>query len=137
MKARLALEVFGENTRRQYAGVRKLFYAHGERNTFDRLIGMPPPSCWVAEIKGYGDIYKYDREFLPRKLDYTHANGIGSRGIMAEYILESGRVYEVKQQLSWNQSRRYFCLVSGFGDIVELDEDQVAQYIDELPRGDD
>lgn len=131
MKARLALEVFGENTRAKFAAARQLFKQNNAERTFNRAIGMPPRSCWVAEITGISPIYKYEREFLPRKLDYTNANSVGSRGVVAEYILESERIYEVKEQVSWSRTRRYFCAVSDEGDIVVVPEEYVQEYFEE------
>lgn len=131
MKARLALELFGEDVRSEFAGMRKIFQAGKAGRQFDRVIGTLPPSCWVAEITDADPLYKYERQFLPRKLDYTHANSVGSRGVIAEYILESGKIYEVKEQISWSRTRRYFCAVSDDGDIVEVPEEYVREYLEE------
>lgn len=130
MKGRLAFEVFGENIRSQIYGLEGLFKSASADKLFKDAIGKPPHPYWVAEIIDTHPIYKYERKFLPKKLDYTHANSVGSRGIIAEYILESEKVYEVKQQITWKQSRRYFCAVSDDGDVIEIPETYVQEFFE-------
>ena len=51
---------------------------------------------------------------------------------MAEYILESGRIYQVKSQTSWKNTDKYFCIVSDDGDIVKITEDTVSAKLKSL-----
>ena len=83
-----------------------------------------PPSGWVAEITGFDDVYKYKREFLRYRKDYSRANSKGSRGVFAEYILESGKVYDVR-----SNKNRYFCTVNEQGDIVKIQETEVKEWL--------
>lgn len=123
MKAALHLELFGENTREYFKFYRHIFELFDHQETFDNLVGgVPPRSSWVAEITGPDEKYGLRRVFLRPKLDYSRANAQGSRGIFAEYILESGHIYEVLSRVSWRRDERYFCTISDDGDVVELSE---------------
>ena len=86
--------------------------------------GGEGPSGWVAEITGSDPKYKYVRKFLRYKKDYSRSNSKGSRGVYAEYILETGKIYDVK-----NNKRRYFCKVDDDGDIIQIDESEVKEWI--------
>ena len=66
-----------------------------------------PSSSWVAEIVGLHPKYKLDRAFLPYKKDYSRSNSVGSRGVYANYILEAGHIYDIK-----DFKDRYFCAVT-------------------------
>lgn len=123
MKAALHLELFGENNREYFKLYRHIFELFDHQETFDNLVGgVPPRSSWVAEITGPDEKYGLRRVFLRPKLDYSRANAQGSRGIFAEYILESGHIYDVLSRVTWKRSERYFCTVSDDGDIVNLSE---------------
>jgi hypothetical protein len=87
-----------------------------------RLMGGGPPMPWVAEITGSHPRFGLHREFLPFNKDFEEANGVGSRGVNAIYVLESGKAYEVFQRTSWKGSRRFFATVSEAGEIVELQD---------------
>ena len=137
MKGILILELFGEDTRQLFKICRGMFEVGGVdfgRMYFDRHIGTPPRSSWVAEITGPDEKYGLSREFLSGKMDYSKANGKGSRGIFAEYILSPGKIYEVKSQETWSRSRRYFCTVGDDGEIVELDEETACHAVGALTR---
>ncbi len=128
MKAILEIELFGEDTRKML----KLWTSIANdalEGLGDMVIGNMPPSGWVAEIIGFDPKYKYARNFLKRKLDYSRANSKGSRGVYAEYILESGKIYEVKEQTSWKRSHRYFCTVNQEGDIITIGEGEVQEWL--------
>jgi len=128
MKAYLEIELFGDDVRQ----LNKLY-----RNLSNELLpgigdvtfGNTPSSGWVAEITGFDPKYKYLRNFLKYKKEYSRSNSKGSRGIMAEYILESGHIYQVKSQTSWKNVDKYFCIVSNDGDIIKITEEDV---IDQL-----
>jgi hypothetical protein len=126
MKAYLEIELFGEDARQLY----RLWENIGNMllpSLGTVVFGGKPPSGWVAEITGFDSQYKYARSFLKRKLNYSRANSKGSRGIYAEYILESGKLYDVKEQTSWKKTHRYFCTVSQEGDIIILPESKVME----------
>ena len=131
MKAYLEIELFGEDTRqltKLYANItNEIIQGLGEA-TF----GSMPASGWVAEITGFDPKYKYCRKFLKYKKEYSRSNSKGSRGIMAEYILESEHIYQVKSQTSWKNVRKYFCIVNENGDIIEISEEEVSNRFKKL-----
>ncbi|MEM5795162.1 MAG: hypothetical protein AAGU23_02635 [Bacillota bacterium] len=92
------------------------------------IFGGPDPfKPWVAEITGLDPVYKFKREFLKAKKDYTHSNGTGSRGIYVNYIIECGRIYEVKCMATSTRIDRYFCMAEENGDIKRLTREEVEQ----------
>lgn len=138
MKGILLLELFGENTRQQFKIYRRLFELGGGdfgRMYFDKYLGgIPPRSSWVAEITGPDEKYGLNRKFLNPKMDYSRSNSVGSRGIIAEYILSEGKIYEVKSQVSWKHADRYFCTVSPEGDIIEIEEYMACHAVGALTK---
>lgn len=132
MKAYLEIELFGEDER-QFC---RLWKDAGDAiipGLGTALIGSDPPSGWVAEITGYNQKYKYARKFLKCRKDYSRANSKGSRGIFAEYILESGKIYEIKRQISWKNAERFFCIVDNDGNIRRIDEGKVKEMLGDPP----
>lgn len=128
MKASLRIEAIGDDAlqhRRLWTGVmNELVPGMG-----DAVMGKFPASYWVAEITGTDPTYKWRREFIKGKKDYGGANSVGSRGIFIHYILESGKVYEVKARTSWRSSDRYFCRVDDAGNIVRMAETEVQAWL--------
>jgi hypothetical protein len=128
MKATLGLELFGDNIMRQMQATRRSLNELGP-GLGDEIIGKVPAGTWVAEIIGHDLRYGYQRQFSGEPPDYTRANSKGSRGVFAWYILESGRTYEVKAQLSWSRTERYFCFVSPEGEIIRIDKEEVDAWL--------
>lgn len=115
MKANLKIEAIGHDS---YQFMR----------SWSRLMDMPKPDYWVAMITGkYSGGYKL--AYLVAKTDYKHANSVGSRGVYLHYILESGHIYQVSQPISWKRTRKYYCTVTDEGEIVEVNEEYVDQWI--------
>lgn len=128
MKAVKEIELFGEDTRalfKFYTGV----INDGVPGLGDRMIGGLPSSGWAAEITGTDPKYKYARCFLKPKKDYSRANSKGSRGVYAEYVLESGRIYEFKEQVSNKRVIRYFCTVDDEGNVKDILESEVKEWL--------
>lgn len=126
MKAFLELELFSEDTRamaKLYSNIADCIVP----GLGGMVIGTIPPSSWVAEITGFDEKYKYARKFLKPKKDYSRANSKGSRGVFAEYIIESRKIYEVKASLTWRRIERYFCTVDEEGEIIKLEESEVIE----------
>lgn len=92
------------------------------------IIGKISSSCWVAEITGFDPDYNYRRTFPKPKIDRSRANSVGTRGVYKIYTLEEGHIYEVKEQISWQRSQRYFCTVAN-GQITALTKKQMIQII--------
>lgn len=47
---------------------------------------------------------------------------------MLWFVLESGHYYEIKEQISWQRSERYFCRVSADGDIIRVTKEEVMEW---------
>jgi len=123
MKAFLELELIGDNVVQEYKFFRNM--TNGMVPGLGTLtFGSMPPSAWTAEITGFDDKYKYARHFLRFKKDYSRSNSKGSRGVYAEYILESDRIYDVR-----NNKNRFFCTVDNDGNIKKLTEDEVITWL--------
>lgn len=129
MKGMLRAEIFGDDVRQKFKIARSIFNdAAPGAHLGDKGFKIPS-STWCAEITGFDCKYKYRRNFVRGKKDYTTANSNGSRGMYYEWIMDSGHIYEVKEQVSWSRTIRYFCTVSESGDIVKLDESEVIKWL--------
>lgn len=118
MKAALKLEAIGQNYVR-------------ELRSFDRFcsdqIGIPFEKCpyrhgvweisWGKAVPVRGD------------WDYSQANSKGSRGVYIIYILDSGKLYQVAEPVSWKRTRHYFAGVNDFGEIIEMDEKEAMEWL--------
>jgi len=69
------------------------------------------------------------REYLKPNVDYTNSNSVGSRGVTLCYILETGHVYHVQHMPSWTRSEQYYCRVTDEGDIDQIEESEVLQWL--------
>lgn len=131
MKATLALEYIGEGNERRL-------------KDFERLIDGLAPGLggvvvgegftrrpWVTEIVGREDSAKLVRRSLLANWQRKDANSKQTRGVYLWFILESGRLYEVRACQSWRSTRRYFCTVSEDGAIYELTPEQAAEWVNE------
>jgi len=72
-----------------------------------------PNHPWVAEIRGAGTTYRFDRKFITPSGD--------ARG--KEFRLEPGRIYEVCE----SNGSRYFTLVSG-GGLTTFSQEEVESF---------
>jgi|GEM_PF-1008693 len=126
MKAFLEIELKGDDMRQMmklWTGVTNMIFP----GLGDLTFGGYPSSGWVAEITGFDKKFKYQRNFLRYKKDYSRANSKGSRYVYAEYILESGKLYDVK-----DNKERYFCTVNDEGDIITLTEQEVVEWLNNI-----
>jgi hypothetical protein len=90
---------------------------------------MRRPPVWVAEIMGFNEKYGYERRFLRGELDITGAIYRGRRGVVRWYIIDSGHVYEVKEQTNYKAFDHYFCTVDDEGDIVRFEKEVVDAWL--------
>jgi hypothetical protein len=125
MKAQLKIEAIGDNINQISA-----FFT---RMTDDMVPGLgtmtfggKPFRYWCARIVGFDPVYKYCREFIRPKKDYSQANSKGSRGVWLYFLLESGFVYEAK-----SSKRRFFCEVNTDGNVVDVSKEYVDEWISE------
>jgi hypothetical protein len=126
MKATLSLEAIGYNTYKSFSDFDRLSSKWGYPND------PAPFPCWVAEIiRWYPLDQDYSRRYLKYSTDYSKSNSKGSRGVYFWYILESGRIYQIKEPQSWSRTKLYFCKVSDNGEIIEIAEDEARQCLKE------
>lgn len=83
---------------------------------------LNPFKYWVAEITGFSSMYKYERLFLPFKMDYSRSKKGGSRGVYKVYVLETGRIYDVSECC-----KRFFMRLGPEGDILKIKEREVEE----------
>jgi hypothetical protein len=83
-----------------------------------------PGQPWVAEVVGTDPRYGLRRRFLRAKVDYYHANSVGTRGVMLCYLLDPGPIYEIYRKTSWTNAERFFARVED-GRIVRVTRGEV------------
>ena len=131
MKAMLKIERFGVQEANKLALFRRMLnkYSAGAGS---KVIGSGFSNPWVAQIVGTDPQFRLSRRFLQPSTDYKESNSAGSRGIHFFYVLESGNLYEAKEQVSWKKWGRYFCAVTESGDIHYLTDDEVQEWLSAL-----
>ncbi|KKN87474.1 hypothetical protein LCGC14_0259290 [marine sediment metagenome] len=83
-----------------------------------------PSRAWVARVRINANGY-VDRDFLRADaVDYSDANGAGSRGIFKCYWLDERAYYEVSAPQSWRGTDRYFCETIN-GEIIRMTKEEV------------
>lgn len=87
---------------------------------------------WVAEITGADSKFGFKRSFLKGNWERSKSNYTGSRGTKLCFILESGKLYEVKSPVSWRSVDRYFCVVTEDGDIKRTTETEAKTCLKNL-----
>lgn len=83
---------------------------------------------WVAEITGRDEKYGLKRNFLEAKWLRRDANGAQSRGVMLDFCLKPGLLYQVQSHVSWRKTDRYFCIVEG-DSIMRLSENEAMEWL--------
>lgn len=106
MKTYFELERWGDDA---YYAARRL---GGRWNLGSRCRMADPrlePCVWRT-LPGFerGDKLSYRR-------DYSRANGSGSRGVYAVYELDLGRIYEVRERISWGRVTEYHIIAEPDG----------------------
>lgn len=88
---------------------------------------------WVAEITGLNDVYVFARKFLRPVRDYGEANSVGTRGVVALYMLREAAIYEFAEPNGHKTVRRYFGQVRD-GQVVKLTGEEVIACLSEKAR---
>jgi len=96
-------------------------------NRHNKYLRMPSPR--VAEIRGFGDKFFFDRRFLESNTDYADS-GEGNRGTCLVFHLHEARVYEVFDTKTWGFHDRYFCTVKD-NKIIRISEEEVIKWLTE------
>ena len=92
-----------------------------DQAAFKRGMGFPADAFpGVRLIYSSGALGRYIRS----RKDYTNANSVGSRGVVAYYELEGPAAYAVSDAVSWKRIEKYGLIVSTLGEgyRVSLDE---------------
>ncbi len=115
MRAVLALEFIGENVwaynRARTRGLTESLAAYERTYLQPGLAHQQRP--WVARLTGLDMSGRgFVREFQRGQIDYSQANGTGSRGVWIYYALKPG-YYEVYARETWKRARQYFLFVEG------------------------
>ncbi len=127
--ATLKIEYIGEAQDARltlYHGITKEALGKG---VADALIGkkrMRMP--WVAKVTGRDEKYGFHREFLAAKWLRRDANSTQSRGVMLEFDLQEGQLYQVHSFVSWRREDRYFCVVNA-ESIRRISENEVMEWL--------
>lgn len=108
--------------------MRKAFW-QGEKIGRSPLSGRDTTRPWVARITGLSAEYEYHRQFLRAKQDWTQANSAGTRGAHFVYTLTEGEFYEAYRKTSQQLSERIFLTVTAEGDVVEIEQEEVDQWL--------
>lgn len=102
--------------------------------TLHRLgIRVPlPPRYYVYRLTmANGELHQHRLEHMK---DFTEANGAGTRGVYAEYILSEGEYYEVKQPRTWDKADYYYCTARA-GDVVRITKEEVMACLENARSG--
>jgi len=126
MWTQIKIEAYYDNVDQAMNSFRKMTNAISP-GLGDQTFGKPDHPYWVAQIIDFDPHFKYKREFIRGKKDYSEANSKGSRGVFVFYLLESGNIYEVKTYKS-----RYFCKVNQEGEIIKMTKEEVDKWLKEL-----
>jgi|SRR5579884_2167758 len=123
----LKLEFIAEN---YYAYKRQASVPDENTERYREFLGRNQSRPWVKRlIRKEGQL---EHEFMYAQIDYSQANGTGSRGVYLYYWLPSG-VYEVNERCSWTRTRRYFCRVE-YGQLQEITQEEVEQWLSEKSK---
>lgn len=130
MKTVIELEFIGEHL---------WAYEHARQRGSERLIAAwereflrPGPAHlmrpWVARLIGLDERFGAAREFVNAQIDYSRANGTGSRGVYLYFLLTPG-VYEVNARTSWKSTRRYYIRATDDGRYTEIPREEVESWL--------
>jgi hypothetical protein len=118
MKALLRLEAIGEGYREEY---RRTGRARGAAALRTVALDRKPE---VAEVSQSRPGERRLTRLRPDR-DYARASSTANRGLYWLFVIESGHLYQVRELVTWNHERTYFCTVSAQGEIVEVPEGQI------------
>lgn len=129
MKASLILEYIGEAQDARLSLYGKIIdqISPGLGNQVIGCNRMRMP--WIAEVTGIDNKFGFKRNFLKGNWERSKSNATGSRGTRLCFVIESGRLYEVKSPQSWRSIDRYFCTVSEEGNIRRITETEAKTWL--------
>lgn len=107
MKHSLSLEYIGYNYDKQLS-LRTNSLGPLSPALVRAIIGKVPSRLYVAEIKGRDPRFFFKRFFLKGRKDFIDANSVCSRGVKVYFTLDEGKVYEIKEPISWKRNEVYY-----------------------------
>lgn len=102
--------------------------AIGDHLTTQSFVRMPPRN-WVGQIVGQSANGKWARVYLNGVRDYRTSNSVGSRGIVVNYLLDPGLIYEVAQPMTWKSTARFFARIED-SKIIKMTEEEVRECLE-------
>jgi hypothetical protein len=102
-------------------------YGYEKSDSRNRFKGWNKKQSYIARIIDFDSEFIYKRVFVHGYLDFSKANGAGSRGIFKTYFLDDG-LYEVSQRTTWKSIDRYFILVSN-GQYHKIMTEEANQWL--------
>lgn len=127
MLAVIGLEYIGEN---YYSYERNSLFYHAKSERYKHYLRYDFSRPWVAKITGRHPVYRYNREFMRGRKDYSRSNSVGSRGIYLYFYLEDG-IYEVNERVSWTTTKRYFVRAE-CGEYEEIEKEEVEECLNSI-----
>lgn len=127
MKAVLRLEYIGAATwdrLRQFERFERLVFGGKEAPWDGDYMAQPGPR--VLEYRLDGGAWIVSRIYGQR--DYSKANSRGTRGVMVNYIIESGALYRVKEPVSWRSVAHYFVTVTADGGLLRMTKEEALEW---------
>lgn len=87
-----------------------------------------PPRPYVAEVMGFvpGGLA---RRFVQSQSDWRHANSLATRGARLLFIVESGRLYEIREPQTWNRTIRFWAVWDETGKKEELTTQEAMEWL--------
>lgn len=128
MLTMVKIELFNDNLT-QHFEFNKRLANHLFPGVGEIVFGKYQSSFFVAEIIGVDYKYTFKRLFINGKKDYSNSNSKGSRGIFMYYFLDSSKIYDIKRQVSWKKTERFYCKFNNNGEVVKITEDEVFKCI--------
>jgi hypothetical protein len=83
---------------------------------------------WVAEVTGTDPRFGLRREFLRPRRDYRDASRTGERGVGCWWTLESGRLYQARYRVTWDQWVTRFVTVTQDGEVADVSEQEALAW---------
>lgn len=129
LMAHIELEFIAENyhMHQAYKKRGKLGQPSSGTERYGDFLGRDKSRPWVARLTGFDATYGYQRSFVTGQIDYSRANGPGSRGVFLHFWLKPG-VYEVNERTSWRNVQRRFVRVEDM-TITDMTREEVETWL--------
>lgn len=127
MRAHLVIECIGHDQKQRLALYKGIIREALGQSIASAFLGNFPSRFGVRRITGLSHRGSIQSQSIQPLYDYSGANSVGSRGVMAHYHLEEG-TYAVKAPVSWRKSDEYFCQIKD-GEIYRISKEEVLEWL--------